>query len=613
MDESSLSTLSSLQTFTHADVVKGITSPLKESAMKDDSYLVRVMRMLGTEVRTIGQIEWEDLEKGEISLSRPESPQQAVIGSDLNSSGWKQHLAPQDDSLPSRKIRRRGCLSFFRELFSMVRMSLQQSDKDDFYAAIVCMEVDIQTNEGILDFADSMKDSRNKNSGKQTETVNLLSLLATILSDPTADVSEKGCVLEIASSIAMHDPSHIRRHALEYKDVVKKNLDISTEGSDGRPTPNERRQLLFKCPPNDFIAALLFLLAVETDAGLLLQTTEIMRIILDTDMMGDHGPIGTSMVEDNDLPPPGMELVSNNENENTNVNASNGRSSNAQESDQNQFLSLFYDHFVQWLVAPFQYTILCPTRRLPESVTAPIIQSSLLDKIMHSFKRGVASEDSLLCIVPQCAIRSSFAVELLSFCVRAHLYRMKFFLLKYRVLGNVMKLLYPGASIPSGDRCLKLAALRLLRSIISVKDEFYNRHIIQHNLFAPVFEMFRANPIGDNLLSSSIVEMCDFIQTQNMKSLIEYIVTKHLTSEGEPDVKSLEDVATPYVSTLTTMRKAYEENINSGNACKDGLQPGKGIKNGENDGMRYITSTVTRTGRSRMNEKALEDQVSLYA
>eukprot|EP00547_Thalassionema_nitzschioides_P005446 CAMPEP_0194202828 /NCGR_PEP_ID=MMETSP0156-20130528/2753_1 /TAXON_ID=33649 /ORGANISM="Thalassionema nitzschioides, Strain L26-B" /LENGTH=1160 /DNA_ID=CAMNT_0038928433 /DNA_START=97 /DNA_END=3579 /DNA_ORIENTATION=+ len=615
MDESSLSTLSSLQTFTHADVVKGVTSPLKKSTMKDDSYLIRVMRMLGMEVRNIGELEWEDLEKDEISLSRPESPQPAVVASDVHRSGWKQHLAPQDDSLSSRKIRRRGCLSFFRELFSMVRMSLQQSDKDDFYAAIVCMEVDLQSNEQKGDFVEPTSDScklKSEKSLKQTETVNLLSLLASILSDPTADVSEKGCVLEIASSIAMHDPSHIRRHALEYHDVIKKNPDHSIEVTDGRPTPNDRRQLFFKCPPNDFIAALLFLLAAETDAGLLLQTTEIMRIILDTDMMGDHGPMGGGMIEDNDLPPPGMELVPNNENENANI--TNGRSSNTQESDQNQFLSLFYDHFVQWLVAPFQYTILCPAKRLPESAAVSRLKSSLLDKIMHTFKRGVTNEDSLLRIVPQCAIRGSFAVELLSFCVRAHLYRMKFFLLKYRVLGNVMKLLYPGTSNPSGDRCLKLAALRLLRSILSVKDEFYNRHIIQHNLFAPVFEIFRANPIGDNLLSSAIVEMCDFIQTQNIKSLIEYIVTKHLTSEGEPDVKSLEDVATPYVSTLTTMRKAYEENFNAGNSVhnvnlgKDGLQIGKGTKNGVNDNTRFLASALARTGRARMNEKALEDQ-----
>ena len=258
MDESSLSTLASLQTFTHADVVKGVTSPLKYSKIKDDSYLERVLRMLGIEVQTIGELEWDDLEKDEISLSRSESPQPIIVTSDVKTSGWQQHLAPQDKSLLSRKIRRRGCLSFFRELFSMVRMSLQQSDKDDFYAAIVCMEVDIQLNEKEEESNGLAKKRQKNTSGKdvkEVETVNLLSLLATVLSDPKADVSEKGCVLEITSSIAMHDPSHIRRHALEFHEVRKRSTDQESASIVyERPTPNERRQLLFQCPPNDIFA-----------------------------------------------------------------------------------------------------------------------------------------------------------------------------------------------------------------------------------------------------------------------------------------------------------------------------------------------------------------------
>lgn len=69
-----------------------------------------------------------------------------------------------------------------------------------------------------------------------------------------------------------------------------------------------------------------------------------------------------------------------------------------------------------------------------------------------------------------------------------------------------MKLLNPKLNgHVDGDRCLKLAVLRCLRSVLSLKDEFYNRHIVQHNLFAPVFDTFRANPVGDNLVSSSII------------------------------------------------------------------------------------------------------------
>lgn len=48
---------------------------------------------------------------------------------------------------------------------------------------------------------------------------------------------------------------------------------------------------------------------------------------------------------------------------------------------------------------------------------------------------------------------------------------------------------------------------RLLRSILSVKDEFYHRHIIQFNLFLPMFDLFRSISVGDNLVSSAILEV----------------------------------------------------------------------------------------------------------
>ena len=84
---------------------------------------------------------------------------------------------------------------------------------------------------------------------------------------------------------------------------------------------------------------------------------------------------------------------------------------------------------------------------------------------------------------------------------------MKSFVIRSRVLANVLKLLNSTSkqSAPSGNRCLELAALRFLRTILSVKDEHYHRHIVQNNLFLPVFEAFRANPVGDNLVSSAII------------------------------------------------------------------------------------------------------------
>ena len=130
-----------------------------------------------------------------------------------------------------------------------------------------------------------------------------------------------------------------------------------------------------------------------------------------------------------------------------------------------------------------------------------------------------------------------------------------------------------------------------------MNDDSYHRHIIQHDLFGHVFEAFRANPVGDNLVSSSIVEMCDYINSENILSLIEYIATKHLSATGaENPLPSLEDVSSPYVSTLTCLRQAYEKNLNTNG--NDSMQTSEGLSNGTHEQNR---TTV-------MNEKALEDQ-----
>lgn len=212
MDESSLTTLSSLLTFTHADIVKGVMcapNPSRNKAMNSsDSYLVQVLRLLGKEIYAIREVEWENINQiGDDTMSLVSDNSNLNIRSlspcssnESPDTPWLQHLVPQDDSLASRKLRRRGCLSFLRELFNMVRTSLQQSDKDDFYNLLVVMDVDLDDEISSLMSPD--------------QNVNLLSLLGAILSDVNSDVSEKEACLEILSVIAMFDASLIRKHCL---------------------------------------------------------------------------------------------------------------------------------------------------------------------------------------------------------------------------------------------------------------------------------------------------------------------------------------------------------------------------------------------------------------
>ena len=594
MDESSLSTLSSLQTFSHADVVKGVTmSPNGEEVSLTESYLVRVIRMLGIELHAICVLEWKRLDNNSFHdssksgsnlnddlLSLAKDPSTVVGENPLDGTTWKQYLAPQDSSLASRRLRRRGCLSFLRELFNMVRLSLQQNDKDDFFSVISTLDVDLiedvsdvvsqtsQTAEaGSVASSEPKGDVHAVETNHLTSPVSLLSLLGNALADPNMDASEKESVLEIISGVAMHDPSFIRRHCIDYYSARKETEKESSRGDGdphlivGRPDPNEKKQVIHIPPQHDLMASLLFLLNVTTDAGILLQATEIVRIILDTEVISDSGSGGAGFKDEAE----GVSMGQHNGGPHHEQHSHPSPAGAATSNDQKQFFSLFYEHYMEWLVAPFQFTLLHPVRKVPEFVLKNPPESRTMQAILSSWRSGAREDDKFLMTVPFNAIRSSFAVELLSFCVRSHLYRMKFFLLKSRVLGNVLALLRPNRSPElSGDRSLKLAALRFLRSILSVHDEFYHRHIIQHDLFAHVFAALRENPVGDNLVSSSIVEMCDYIHNENIKSLIEYIVTEHLSpDQPENTMPRLEDVSSPYVTTLTVLREAYEANRKS--------------------------------------------------
>ena len=186
-----------------------------------------------------------------------------------------------------------------------------------------------------------------------------------------------------------------------------------------------------------------------------------------------------------------------------------------------------------------------------------------------------------------------------------------------------------------------------------MKDEFYHRHIIQYNLFAPVFDLFRerSNSVGNDLLSSAILEvsvafnlvlyhhytmlsnqtsimcvffstptkMCDFICQENIKSLIDYIVSQHLSdkksasSNADDNNKinsSLEDIANPHVTTFQQLRMAYDKNHHNSEE-QNGVE--SSLRDGDHNNMNGSDDGVVANGRGRptLNKIALEDQVSI--
>lgn len=85
------------------------------------------------------------------------------------------------------------------------------------------------------------------------------------------------------------------------------------------------------------------------------------------------------------------------------------------------FISCFYDHYLHWLVYPFP----------PEGVGDP-------------GPDGVRERPDLLQRVPAAALKATKAlvVDLLSFCVREHAFRIKYYTLRENLCARILPLLH---------------------------------------------------------------------------------------------------------------------------------------------------------------------------
>lgn len=88
-----------------------------------------------------------------------------------------------------------------------------------------------------------------------------------------------------------------------------------------------------------------------------------------------------------------------------------------------------------------------------------------------------------------------------------------------------------------------------MRKIIGLKDEFYNRHIVNGNLFTYVIEAFKANNGRYNLLDSAIIELFEFIRAEEIKTLSTHIIEEHGRYLDRID----------YVRTFKQLRQQYEQ------------------------------------------------------
>ncbi|XP_067619498.1 serine/threonine-protein phosphatase 4 regulatory subunit 3 isoform X1 [Eurosta solidaginis] len=174
------------------------------------------------------------------------------------------------------------------------------------------------------------------------------------------------------------------------------------------------------------------------------------------------------------------------------------------------FLNFFYKHSIQTLIAPL---------------------------LINTIGDRPDSEDY------QTAQLLGIVLDILSFCVEHHTYHIKNFIIQKDLLKRILVLM------KSTHTFLVLGALRLLRKIIALKDEFYNRHIVKGNLFAPVVDAFIRNNGRYNLLESAILELFEFVKLEDIKTLCVYFV--------ENFSKIFDEIE--YVQTFKYLKNRYDQ------------------------------------------------------
>ncbi|XP_036012099.1 serine/threonine-protein phosphatase 4 regulatory subunit 3B isoform X4 [Mus musculus] len=193
-------------------------------------------------------------------------------------------------------------------------------------------------------------------------------------------------------------------------------------------------------------------------------------------------------------------------------------------TEKSEFLNFFYNHCMHVL-------------------TAPLLTNTSEDKCEKDNMLGSNTTNTICPDNYQTAQLLALILELLTFCVEHHTYHIKNYIMNKDLLRRVLVLMN------SKHTFLALCALRFMRRIIGLKDEFYNRYITKGNLFEPVINALLDNGTRYNLLNSAVIELFEFIRVEDIKSLTAHIV--------ENFYKALESIE--YVQTFKGLKTKYEQ------------------------------------------------------
>ena len=119
-------------------------------------------------------------------------------------------------------------------------------------------------------------------------------------------------------------------------------------------------------------------------------------------------------------------------------------------------------------------------------------------------------------------------VDLLSYCISQHSYRIKYCILRSNAVETVLELL------ERPEKALVGAAVRLLlKTCVIMKDEFYVRYLQQRNIMERVLEAYLRFCRKENLIHSALLDLLDLLRRENIRSLLMACVSSVLWDQVE--------------------------------------------------------------------------------
>jgi hypothetical protein len=254
-----------------------------------------------------------------------------------------------------------------------------------------------------------------------------------------------------------------------------------------------------------------------------------------------------------------------------------GIHNNKQEKE--NFLKEFYEYYLYWLLVPFIDFHTYPSQPVSTSFYDTRGIHFLHNHDQLKDQPPLELNEKVVSFVPQCSLALNTSrriiLDILMVCLQNHSYRIKYFLLRGNYIATLINKCFPvesnsgiqqqlqrkkkamngemettmngiattsvsstysSSSSSSSSSCmmryhpqrtLQLYAVKVIKSILQAKDDFYIKHIIKQDVFKPLFHSFQYFCHRDNIITSAIHDLMEYIRLEGNMGLVCYLVEKY--------------------------------------------------------------------------------------